>query len=258
MRDADTAHRAARLGLRLLLAAGFALAAWFAGSLLGNFTASAGESPHRPDPHPAHPAEHGTQPKLLAAVTGTLTGLAGTADHVTNEVAERVSGAVTKPVNSAIEDTVLAVVPALRPVLREPATVAVEPRQEASAPAASSAVAPVTAQAPRPAAGPFRSSNIGQAPVHPLRSPWSSVARSGKPADAVDGQGTTPALPPAGTGGQAIGVTACHDTGSGGKHPLAVLGSSVSRADFRPSGLAVGQHILYDGKNAALPTTSPD
>jgi hypothetical protein len=79
-----------------------------------------------------------------------------------------------------------------------------------------------------------------------------------KPADDVDAHGTVPVPSPLRDGDQAIGVAATHDSGGSGKHPHIVLGAHPAPADLRPGGVAPGHTVSSTGRNAALPTTSPD
>lgn len=262
VRDPGTGGHAARLGLRLLLAGGFAVAAWAVGALLGTFTAAAHEAPHGPDNHGA-PGE--TEPTPMAAVTGKLTGLAGTVPGVTTEV----TGAVAPPVDTTLDGNVLTPVQAIAPLTSlsplgpfRHRTGAL-PRSSLGAlgsKALERAAAPPLAAPPPAETPPPQAAGVGQERSrHAHFAPRRHAApHVGTPVHDVNTRGSRPAPAPLRTGDQVAGVAAAHDTGGNGKHPFAVLGSRPAPVDLRPSVRAIGHDVLNDGRDAALPTTSPD
>ena len=256
VRDAGITHRVARLGLRLLVAAGFAVTAWFLGILLGNFTASAEETPRQPGTHPAS----ATEPRLLSTVTTTVAGLLGTVDQVAgkvDQVASKVTESVVRPVTTAIEKSVVA--PAREVTQAKPKTGVATSRLDSSLPSTTESAVVATAPVWQPpAAQPARARSTIPEPVsyrHPVPRP--SIPDTGRPAAGEALRGGLPAPPPARSGDQIVGVATAHDSG-GGKHPLAVLDSGSATVDLRPSGGTAGQCVLDYRRNAALPSTSPD
>ena len=249
VRDAGTGVRAARLGLRVLLAAGFALVAWVLGALLTGSTASADEAQPVSTVPPRHSA---SDPKLLTGLTTTLTGLVSTAD----QAATKVTQAVVEPVQTAFGSAPAQ--PPLRPRFPASALVPVQPEprpQETLAPTKPPAPArePVVA-APAKTATTF--------PVHPAKLRGVTLVPFTQDVDRPDrgarAHQNDPAPPPMRNGDQTVVVAATHDGGGAGKHPFAVPSSWLTRADLRTRGGAVARPIRHEGRNAALPATSPD
>jgi hypothetical protein len=254
VRDAETGGRAARLGLRMLFAAGVAIIAWFFGALLGSFTASANEAVPHPDPNAAKGA--GSEPVLLARVTGTLTGLVSEVD----QAATHVTTAAVEPVRVTIDRAVAAPVPLIQLLPAPQLTSAPAlPRFDAPEPRAATPMASAIVSAPSLSAGYARPEGKAHQPIEHRRTFLSpSVQPPEKSAEGTDGLDTTPAPPPVKPGDQTVAVAVAHDAGGTGKHPFAVLGSRPAPADLRPGGVAASHGVVPGSRDAALPTTSPD
>lgn len=254
VRDAGNGARAARLGLRVLVAAGFGLAAWIVGMLLSGPTASADET-QPAGGHDQTPRHNLAAPKLLSGLADKLTGVIGTVGQVTTELTQ-ITQAVVEPVQTTIE------LPAVQTLL--PLGTHIGDHH------------PVKSGGPRPDEGPARAevldppppppdvapaavtSALPQHPSKPRRVTGVQLTQSvARPDSTTHARQTDPAPPPLRSGDQAIGVAATHDGGAG-KHPFIVLGPRLIGADLRPGGVAAGRHVPHISRNAALPTTSPD
>lgn len=258
VRDAGTGARAARLGLRVLVAAGFGFAAWVLSALLSAPAASA--SAAQPLDGLLQPPGHSpAQPKLFTGLTSALTGLVGTVDQVVKGVTT-VTSSVVEPVTDTVVQTGLAPVGSLLPSGHLPSIssgipTVLPPHQQSGVPAE-----PAFDAKQPPVAAPA-------SPVRPVR-PHAIVHRgvTAVPLTQVvtrhngdtHARKTDPPPPPARNGDQTIGVAAAHDGGGAGKHPFIVLGSRFPGADLRPGGVIAGRDVPHLGRNAALPTTSPD
>lgn len=258
VRDAGTGARAARLGLRVLLAAGFGFVAWVVGALLFGSTASA-EDAHSTTTLP--PRDSLSTPKLVTGLTTVLTGLVGTVDQVTAKVSQvsQVTQVVTEPVQTAVElagstpvGPLLSLKPhpgPLDPVKSEPRSVPAPTPIELQAPAA-----PPVDAAPAKVPADFA--------AHPVKlrrvTPVPFTQRVDRPDAGGHARQTDPSPPPMRNDGQTVGVAATHDGGGAGKHPFVVLGSALARADLRPGAVAAVRPVRHEGRDAALPATSPD
>lgn len=294
VRHADTAYPTARrlpLLAKLPLMAGFALGCWLALVLLGDGRASAAEpatvvtaSPGTGSPT-AHSAPStadagtallgflgttltttlGTVTDTVGQVTGTVTTLTSTVPSTVtttmtgtvNTVAAAVGGiggiggVVTAPIT-----TILAPPAATAPATKTPARAerdaapATEPASRGwTAPAAApQAAAPATdkkAVSPQQRGRSAQPRRVAARPTPEFAQSVSSGSRAPAPA---------PSLP----GNQFCGLSATADNGNCGKHPLAVLGAQPSAPRPRVSGMAAPPAVAGGGRDAALPTTSPD
>ncbi|GLY63801.1 hypothetical protein [Amycolatopsis taiwanensis] len=277
VRDAGISARAARLGRRVLVAAGFGFAVWIIGALLSGTSASADEAQpagghDRPPRHDLHdlPGPNlltnltGTLTDTLTnTLTGTLTSLVGTVGQVAGQLTQ-VTQAVVAPVQTAIDlpgSTVETLLP-----LDTHTEVPLPGKSTWSRPDEGSTrdevLAPPPPPPPPPLPAPVPAPIVTAVPERPSK-PRSvtdiqftqSVAR---PDSSTHAHQTDPAPPPMHSGDQTIGVAASHDGGGAGKHPFIVLGPRLIGADLQPGGVAAGRHMPHHGKDAALPTTSPD
>lgn len=256
VRDPATGHPAARLARRLLLAAGFTFAAWLAGLVLGTFTASAQEA----EPSSTHDGQALSEPRLMAALAGTLgelnglthlTALTGTVEHVAARVTQTALAVAPEPDGGTSPPA------AERSDPRPPDPSASEPPgippfspRMTPAPPSAPATAAVTPQRRAPVA---RTHPIVQAGARPSPAP-----REAAPAAASQqATGHPPVPPPGGNDDHTVGVGVPHDAG-GGKQPFVVPGTRPGAADRRPAGQVTGGKGLAPARKAALPTTSPD
>lgn len=283
--DAEPLHRAAPLWVKVLLAAGFAVAGWVVASLLGGLTASADDTPQA-DPHPAKEHAHAPAPGgglLGGLVGGTVNTLVGTVDQVTTTVTGTLSTTVTGTVGTLtgtvgnltstvgnLTNTVTATTDAvIQPVTstliaptpsvaKQQQTTKAQTRIETVPQSAAPAVAPTPPPAPAPA---LPATVTAQQPLKhkqttsPAVAPKTQQPVSDQLVQAKKGQ---PAPSPNDPGGQFCNAVAAHDGGGNTKHALAILGARSGIAQLASIGVPRQVTQVDNSRDAALPTTSPD
>jgi outer membrane biosynthesis protein TonB len=146
-----------------------------------------------------------------------------------------------------------------------------EPVEPAEPPRPATAPAPAPEQSARTASGPQdRQSTVqpqGQAVTVELQEPIGTADTADTPGTADtsasngsgSGSGSGPLAPaPTGPVGSTGHVHAGSDNSAGGRQPLAVLGSAANTTQLRLMGTSRDPAAEGAGRDAALPTTSPD
>jgi outer membrane biosynthesis protein TonB len=261
--DAEPLHRAAPLWVKVLLAAGFAVAGWLVAGLLGGLTASADEIPQDDQPLPAKHHEHApAQGGLLGGLVGTtVTTLVGTVDQVTTTVTTTVS-----TVTTTVDTLTTAVVQPVTSTLVAPITTAPkqhettvtkpQTRMETVPQQAAPAVTPAPLPAPAPAVP-----GTAQQPVKHKQLPSPRVTpKTQQPVSEhlVQAKSSRPGPAPSAPDDQLCSAVAAHDGGGNTKHPLAILGARTGVAQLASIGVPRRPTQVDNSRDAALPTTSPD
>jgi hypothetical protein len=263
VRDAEIV-RAVPLPVKMLVAAGFALACWLLCALSGNLSAAADDQSTTVGT--AHYGSPGLQPRelmfLRAPETGLLVPLGSStavADTV-DQVRTSVTGSVTNTVATAGTAGTALVAP-VSTILAPPQPVLVPAAQPAnSAPrlrvantASPRLIAPASRSTPpQPLIG------KAAAPYPPAEQRRATAPRHQAHAHTVEFRGTVPAPAPAAPGSQFCGIAVVYDGGSNIKHPPAILGGSAGVPRPHSIGVSRPETCAETGRDQALPTTSPD
>lgn len=273
VREAEAGHRAAPLWVKVLVTAGFAVAAWFVAGLIGSLTASADEAPLGDQHTPAETTYHQKSPQQRGLLGGmldtTLTTLTSTVDQVTTTV-NTTLGTVTNTVDTlttTVTETTNTVLQPVTATLAPPAPAAPK-QQEPTETAAGSQTrietvspkpAPVVPPAPQPApAQPVTvvpQQTVEHKQPQPTAAPYQPATVSAHLAQPKDRH---PAPLPSVPGGQSCSAVAAHDSGGNSKHPLAILDARAGATPLASIGVPRRHAQVDNSRDAALPTTSPD
>lgn len=268
VRDAEAGHRAAPLWVKVLVAAGFAVAAWLVAGLLGSLTASADEAPLGDQHTPAETTHHQKPPQQGGLLGGlldtTLTTLVSTVEQTVNTTLGTVTNTVDT-LTTTVTETTNTVLQPVTATLAPPAPATTKQQEPTESGATrqtrietvSPEPAPVVPPAPQPAQPvtvvPQQIVKYKLPP--PAAAPYQPATVSAPIAQPEDRH---PAPLPSAPGGQSCSAVAAHDSGGNTKHPLAILGARSGAAQLASIGVPRRHAQVDNSRDAALPATSPD